>query len=283
MTGEIAVICSRADPASLNIYERLLELSSWRTQDGYSSNGRWRLIIHNELQTGLQGLDDRLADLGLKPDMVVFASRHEAKAALPWIGGHFTGKLEEGGCRLSAAAPDGLCSFLHNIALSGYAVSAEATHHGPVDLETPCFFAEIGSTLREWQDRQAGEAVARAILAIQAREHPVFLGFGGGHYVARQTDLIFKAAVDFGHLFSNYQMAGVNREVVEEARSKSGATYAYLDRKSLRSEERKRIERILEELGLPVLRSREIRAKFPLQDEGHVLLAGQGAGEIQEE
>jgi len=236
-----------------------------------------RLIIHDEKQTRLSGLDDRLSDLGLQPEMVVFASRHEAKAGLPWMGGHFTGILEDGLCRLSAAAPCGLCSFLHNIALPGFAVSAEATHHGPVDLKTPCFFAEIGSTLKEWQDRVAGEAVARAILALEEKELPVFLGFGGGHYVARQTQLIFNADVAFGHLFSNYQMAGVNRDVVAEACRKSKATYAYLDRKSLRSEERKRIEAILAELDLPVLRSREIRAKFPLPEKDQMHL------EIKEE
>ncbi|OPY55247.1 MAG: D-tyrosyl-tRNA(Tyr) deacylase [Methanosaeta sp. PtaU1.Bin112] len=201
--------------------------------------------------------------------MVVFASRHEAKAGLPWMGGHFTGMLEDGHCELSAASPCGLRSFLHNVSLPGFAVSAEATHHGPVELKTPCFFAEIGSTLMEWQDRQAADTVARAILTLECREKPVFLGFGGGHYMARQTELIFEADVAFGHLFSNYQMAGLNRDVVEEAISKSNASYAYLDRKSLRSGERKRIEGILAEVDLPVLRSREIRAKFPLQKEDH--------------
>jgi D-aminoacyl-tRNA deacylase len=198
--------------------------------------------------------------------MVVFASRHEAKAGLPWLGGHFTGMLQDGHCALSAASTCGLRSFLHilhNISLPGFAVSAEATHHGPVDLKTPCFFAEIGSTMKEWQDRQAAETVARAILALECRNLPVFLGFGGGHYVARQTELIFEADVAFGHLFSNYQMAGVNRDVVEEAVLKSNASYAYLDRKSLRSAERKRIEGMLADVGLPVLRSREVRSKFP--------------------
>ena len=269
MPGEIAVVCSRADPASLNIYERLLELRPWQYKESYSSCGRMRLIIHDEKQSRLSGLDGWLADLGLQPKMVVFASRHEAKAGLPWLGGHFTGIQEDGQSKLSASAPSGLRSFLHNIAnqaLPGFAVSAEATHHGPVDLKTPCFFAEIGSTLKEWQDRQAGEVVARAILALETKELPVFLGFGGGHYVARQTELMFKAEVAFGHLFSNYQMAGVNRDLVDEACQKSKATYAYLDRKSLRSEERKRMEGILAELDLPVLRSREIRAQFPLPE-----------------
>ncbi|TFH48036.1 MAG: hypothetical protein E4G89_06960, partial [Methanothrix sp.] len=130
MSGEIAVVCSRADPASLNIYERLLELLSWQCLEGYRSSGRFRLIIHDEKQSRLSGLDDRLAGLGLKPEMIVFASRHEAKAGLPWLGGHFTGILEDGQSKLSAASPRGLRSFLHNIAnqaLPGFAVSAEAT------------------------------------------------------------------------------------------------------------------------------------------------------------
>ncbi len=122
MPGEIAVVCSRADPASLNIYERLLELLSWQCHEGYSSYGRWRLIIHDEKQSRLSGLDDRLAGLGLQPEMVVFASRHEAKAGLPWLGGHFTGILEDGQSKLSAAAPCGLshfCITLHSSRLRG--------------------------------------------------------------------------------------------------------------------------------------------------------------------
>ncbi len=275
MSGEVAIVCSRADPASLNIFDCLLELEPWQEEVGYRRKGFFCLLVHDERQSTLSGLDDRLADLGLHPQTVVFPCRHEAKAALPWFGGHFTGTLQElqdghgqGRSQLSAAAPAGLRSFLHNIAAlapAGYIVSAEATHHGPVDMKTPCFFAEIGSTKEQWTDKKAGEAVARAIMALQPEKLPVFLGFGGGHYVQRQTELIFGSAVAFGHLFSNYQVGGLNREVVDDARCKSGAVYAYLDRKSLRSPDRKRIERILEELDLPVLRSREIRAQFPMQ------------------
>lgn len=269
MSGEIVVVCSTADPASLNIFERLLELADWQAQSGYRSCGRFRLLVHDGRQTALTGLDDRLVGLGLQPEMIVLASRHVAKAALPWLGGHFTGTIENGITSLSAAASAGLYSFLHNIAgagLSGFAISAEATHHGPTDVKTPCFFAEIGSTEREWSNRQAGEVVARSILALKAEDQPVFLGFGGGHYVARQTELIFSSSVAFGHLFSNYQIEGVNGAAVETARKRSNATYAYLDRKSLRSQERKRLEAILAELGLPVLRGREIRTQFPLNE-----------------
>lgn len=269
MNDEVAIVCSRADPASLNIFERLIELEPWEDRDGFLASGSWRLLIHEDRQSAMHGLDARLADLGLQPKIVVFASRHESKAGLPWFGGHFTGILENGQRELSAAAPGGLRSFLHNIrkmAPQGFIISAEATHHGPTDMRTPCFFAEIGSSEPQWRDPCAGEAVARAILSLDIKERPVFLGFGGGHYVQRQTDLMFESGVAFGHLFSSYKMADLDAALVEDARIKSGACYAYVDRKSLRSEERKRIIAILDELGLPMLRSREIRAKFPLRE-----------------
>lgn len=266
MKDEIAVICSRADPASLNIFESLLKLQDWKPGQGYLSSGRWRLLIHEGKQSTLSGVDELLEEQALEPEFIVFASRHEAKSALPWVGGHFTGTMEGEQFSFSAAAPFALRSFLQNlrqISLPGYAISAEATHHGPVDVGTPCFFAEIGSTEREWRDPEAGRAVAWSILALEDTHAPVFLGLGGGHYVARQTDLIFQSSAAFGHLFSNYQTENLNLDVLEEARLRSGATYAYLDRKSLRSQERKRLEGLLVEMDLPVLRSREIRDRFP--------------------
>jgi D-aminoacyl-tRNA deacylase len=266
MSDEVAIICSQADPASLNVAERLLELEAWKDQEGYKSSGSRALVIHNERQTSLRGLDARLKDLGLCPKVVVFASRHVSKAGLPWLGGHFTGVFENGQREISAAAPSGLRSFLQNIdrlAPEGFRISAEATHHGPTDMKTPSFFAEIGSSEPEWRDPRAGEAVARAILALEMKELPVALGFGGGHYVQRQTDLMLEVGIAFGHLFSSYQVGSLDAELVDDARRKSGASFAYLDRKSFRSEDKKKVLRILEVVGLPVLQSKEIRAKFP--------------------
>ncbi len=269
MMEEVAIICSRADPASLNIYERLLELEPWEEHDGYRRSGNRSLIIHNEKQSALRGFDAHLNGLGLHPGIVVFACRHESKAGLPWFGGHFTGIFDNIQRELSWASPAGLRSFLcniRNLAPEGFLVSAEATHHGPTDMRTPCFFAEIGSTMDQWCDAHAGEAAARAILGLEIRELPVFLGFGGGHYVQRQTDLMFEADIAFGHLFSSYNASWLDAQLVRDASQKSGASFAYIDRKSLRSADRLRIVSILEDLGLPILRSAEIRAKFPLPD-----------------
>jgi D-aminoacyl-tRNA deacylase len=130
-------------------------------------------------------------------------------------------------------------------------------------MTTPCFFAEIGSSEKQWSNPLAGESVARSILGLKPRELPVFLGIGGGHYVPRQTSLMLESKIAFGHMFSSYQVESLDRNILEEARDKSGASYAYLDRKSLRRENRDRILKLLEDMGLPVLRSKEIRARFP--------------------
>jgi D-aminoacyl-tRNA deacylase len=268
MIGEVVIICSRADPASLNIFECLQRLATWRNHDGYWAIDNWRLLIHEEKQIALSGIDDRLVDLGLHPEVLVFASRHVSKAGMPWLGGHFTGVYENGERDLSAAAPWGLRSFLCNLSRvvpQGFQISAEATHHGPTDMKTPSFFAEIGSSEMQWQDPLAVDAVARSILSLEQKDLPVFLGFGGGHYVQRQTELMLEAEIAFGHLFSKHKAIALDVDLVDDARQKSGAVYAYIDRKSLRSIERQRIEKILEELDLPIMRSKEIRARFPIR------------------
>jgi len=266
MRPELAVICSRADPASLNIAERLLELESWEDHGAYRSSGRKCLLIHDQRQTLLKGLDQHLAELGLRPEMVVFASRHESQARLPWLGGHFTGEIAPTSWALSAAAPWGLRSFLLNLikhAPQGFRVSAEATHHGPTDMRIPSFFAEIGSSEPQWRDTHVGEAVARAILDLKRKELPVFLGFGGGHYVQRQTSLMLDSDIAFGHLFSSYQTSALGPELLAEAAALSLAGYAYVDKKSFRSREKQQISELIRDLGVPLLESREIRERFP--------------------
>jgi D-aminoacyl-tRNA deacylase len=272
MNGQVLVICSRIDPASANIAGRLMELEDWDDRDGYHSFGNFRMICFDEELIRLRDLDDRIAKLGLRPDIVVFASRHKANDGRPWLGGHFTGNsgdaLMGGNPReLAVAAPAFLKSFYINlvgILPPEFEISVEATHHGPTDMTIPSFFAEIGSTNNEWIDKRAGVAVARSILGLEQKDLPVFLGFGGGHYVYRQTRLLQETGICFGHLFSNYQMDVLDLEMVEEARIKSGASYVYLDKKSLRSSQKKNIMAILDELGMEPLREGEIRKRFSL-------------------
>ncbi|HNT72289.1 MAG TPA: D-aminoacyl-tRNA deacylase [Methanothrix sp.] len=272
MIGEIVVVASEADPASLNIAHRLMELGSWEEGGAFRRLRNFRLLLLQERLIALRDLEERLRGMGLFPDLIVFASRHQAKDGNPRLCGHFSGNSGEavlGGRpkELAVAAPGALKSFISNLAFNpveGFEVTVEATHHGPTDLSTPSFFAEIGSGEREWTDRAAGEAVARAILDLEDPKSPAFLGFGGGHYATRQNRLLLETKIAFGHLFSKYQAGELEVGIVEEARRKSVAIGAYLDRKSLRSADRQKISEALEVIGLPALREGEIRELYPL-------------------
>lgn len=272
MNDEIVVIASTSDPASLNIADHLLELGSWEVVGAFRRFRNFRLVLLKERLIALEGLEERLRGMGLSPYLLVFASRHQAKDVAPRLCGHFSGNPGEavlgGKAReLAVPAPGALKSFISHLALSGvegFEVTVEATHHGPTDLGSPSFFAEIGSCEREWSDPVAGEAVARSILNLEDLQPPTFLGFGGGHYVTRQNRLLLETKIAFGHLFSKYQVVDIELEIVEEARRKSGAVGAYIDRKSLRSSEREKISEALEEIGLPEIREGEIRERYPL-------------------
>jgi D-aminoacyl-tRNA deacylase len=274
MTGEIVVVATRCDPASINIAESLMSLAPWEGEGGlFDSFKEHKLVVLEEKLISLQGLEERLRRMGLSPELIVFASRHQAKDAVPRLCGHFSGNPGEavlGGSsrELAVAAPTALKSFILNLAalpMEDFEVTIEATHHGPTDLSTPSFFAEIGSSPEDWIDPAAGEAVARSILELSDLNSPPFIGFGGGHYLKRQNQLLIETNIAFGHLFSNYQAGGLDVEVLEEARRKSGAVGAYLDRKSLRSADKRKIIEGLEEIGLPAMREGEIREIYPLE------------------
>ena len=189
MIGEIAVIATSTDPASLNIAERLMELGPWEDEGPFRRFQNYRLVILDEKLITFRNLEERLRGMGLFPGLLVFASRHQAKDACPRLCGHFSGNSGDalmGGTsrELAVAAPGALKSFISNLAESpveGFEVTVEATHHGPTDLAVPSFFAEIGSTELEWSNPDSGYAVARSILNLADTSSPAFLGFGGGH------------------------------------------------------------------------------------------------------
>jgi len=73
---------------------------------------------------------------------------------------------------------------------------------------------------------------------------------------------LFETGISFGHNFPKYKLEFVDEALIRQAIEKSKADFAYFDRKSMKSEERKRISEVLEKLGLRVLKESEIREKY---------------------
>nr|WP_174591432.1 cell division protein FtsZ [Methanocella conradii] len=270
MARTYTIVVSTVDAASVNIRDRLFELTHWEpVYDGdykvYKGDG-FVLVEIGDYHVFQDGLDDRLDSMGFKPEALIFASKHRSKENRKTLTVHFTGNIAEGkfGGRpyeLSTPAPRIAASILKSLksAISPFNVSYEATHHGPSSLKTPSVYVEIGSTMDEWSDKDAGRIVAQAILSVCEEEIPVYVGIGGNHYAPRETALALEAGVAFGHIIADHAVPLLTEAVLKQAFEKSGTNAAYLDRKSIPRDQRDRIEGMIRKLGYEIRHESELR------------------------
>ena len=166
-----------------------------------------------------------------------------------------------------------------------YDLTLEATHHGPV-LGTPTLYLEIGSTIEQWEDSRAARVWSKTIsqclgMAESSTKRDwdgsgnVMIGLGGGHYAPRHQAVISESDVWIGHILANYSMvfeeqdgnslppgpwAHAVKTAVESTRVAfpGGDIFAHLDRKSFKGWQRSALTTLLSELGVPVLRGKQI-------------------------
>ena len=250
---KITIICSVPDPASQNIKNHLLNFRKWE---------------HIEIPENCD------FSAVLPASIIIFASKHSSKEKINSLTVHCTGnpsnEVRLGGRpkELAVPSPAAMKSILQEMKLlagkkgMNYDITLEVTHHGPTELSVPSLYVEIGSTENEWKDTDAGEVVAKAILAVSFGKVQVAIGFGGGHYAIRQTGILLETAISFGHNFPKYQLNFVDETLIMQAVKKSNADFAYFDRKSMKSGDRNRISAILKKLGIRVIKESEIREQY---------------------
>lgn len=263
----IVIVCSSEDPASMNIFENLLGLRKWSERPPFLTCGRFAIMRIGEPLLYQDGIDARIKDLGIDPELIVFASKHKSESGRPTLSVHFTGNVDDalyGGRprELAVPAPHALRSALITLhSICPDEATMECTHHGPSNLSTPSMFIEIGSTEERWADPSRGRIVAEAILSIvpEGREK-VAVGFGGGHYAPKQTDVLLKYRVAFGHVFPTYQIGKLTPDIIGMAFRLSNADFGFIDKKSMRGDERRMLERMINDAGYDVITEKELAA-----------------------
>jgi D-aminoacyl-tRNA deacylase len=137
-----------------------------------------------------------------------------------------------------------------------YEVSYECTHHGP-SLNVPAMFAELGSSLEQWGDVKAAEAVAHAAVAaisnFDKSEARTVLGIGGPHYNMKFTRMALESQVAFGHMIPKHAIPSIDIEMLRQcvARTLEKTESALLDWKGIRGEHKLTVVNMLEEMRLP--------------------------------
>ncbi len=269
------ILASAADEASVNQRDALLALANWEVDGTFEGESAWRredtrLVTIQEHHLYRDHVDRDLREhFGDAPDLIVYLSKHRSESRTPSLTVHAIGNplgAEFGGKpqTLVPSAPRWMTAALRRLRREAqglaYAVTFEATHHGPY-LESPTFYIEQGSTEKEWADREAASAIARALLDLEPVDAPVGIGLGGGHYVPRHSDVAFGRRIAFGHLLSARALESITEDVLAQAIQKTaGASLAYVHRKSLSKPELRAWEERLEALGVRVVREADLDA-----------------------
>jgi D-aminoacyl-tRNA deacylase len=277
------IVCSTEDLASQNIKSNLIDLldPDERKVGDYTfyEAGEIGVIEVKERLIYADYLDERLKKLGLEFEEILFASRHSSKDKRKMFSVHVSGNVataDYGGKPYSLAKPSPIRIKNYVLALKDkldrkpeFQFTLEVTHHGPSEISTPSAFYEIGSTEEEWRDEEAGRIVAESM--IEAIRDPrsdwqVAVGVGGTHYAPRQTEIILTTTFTFGHNFAKYTFEGLNREILIKAVELSKAEYIVIDEKSTTSAIKSLIREVVDELGIQMLKSKDVKRKFKLAE-----------------
>ena len=257
----LGIVVSHADAASTHIGEHLRSLRDWETSvdetrsDAEGGGTVYRTdsvelrefeALHLDIEAAAEAFDE--------PDLLVFASKHAGETD-ELLTAHHTGNFgvaEFGGedgqfARACPGAHKAVVSALQRHAPPEYEVGMECTHHGPTEVGVPSMFVEVGSGEPQWEDPDAAEAAARAILdladepADKPRENGTrrhLLGVGGGHYAPRFERVVRETDWAVGHIAANWSLDALEEwadsdeerdAVLECAFRASAADYALME------------------------------------------------------
>jgi D-aminoacyl-tRNA deacylase len=264
----VLVVASKVDAAAQNIANELIRRHAFHQEDAGGSLFRNGEVFLKFVET--EGIYTNNLGIEQKFEAIIFGSRHRSESGEPTLTIHWTGnataKADFGGKpkTLCFADPPRLRAGL--LALDkerdamklNYAVSLEATHHGPTDFEAPTLFVEVGSTEREWNDLQAASVASEAIwvAATAPASGKIAVGFGGGHYCNKQCSAIRNDGYAFGHILSKYFFEDYDENIVRMAfdRTLGQCRTALIDWKGVRGTERSKLIDTLKQMNVEIVR-----------------------------
>ena len=208
-------------------------------------------------------------DSYFNPQAYVFLSRHSAESGIASLTAHttgnFSGEAKFGGAGGELGRGDAgllkdymMALWRRKEAVSDYQITLEATHHGPTSLSKPVLFVELGSTEKQWGDREAAKIVAESLIdALTHRQvwGKVAIGFGGTHYSEKFNEVVTTGGIAVSFIAPKYALDHVDERMVGQMiqRSTAPVKYALLDWKGL-GPHKDKIAKLVSQFGLEAIR-----------------------------
>jgi len=197
-------------------------------------------------------------------DYVIFASKHASEKHVPCLTVHATGNFSNNNDFGGRPAELSYCpasvmktAFIELKKMSArvprFSVSIEATHHGPTSINKPLFFIEVGSSEKEWRDETACGVIAEVInkvLKTRIKDYESVIGFGGGHYNNKLSEVQASSDLAVGHVCSRHNTRFLNEELIKQMINKTlPEPRSCLIEKGLKGKEKRLIINVLEKLN----------------------------------
>ncbi|UCC18257.1 MAG: D-aminoacyl-tRNA deacylase [Promethearchaeota archaeon] len=226
--------------------------------------------------------DLKLKESELKPDYLIFASRHTSKTTRPSFLVHTTGNWSKdpnfGGEPRELSRASALlhkAGFLSLIeqefpnTLTNFSLDIEITHHGPTKLEKPLVFMELGSSKTEWKIEEAGELLANTIIKAinkfvklkRDSNQEIGLGFGGTHYAPNYRRVIINSNIALSFICPKYHIQELDKEIIRKMINNTSeqVDYFIIDWKGTNSEDKKHLIPLLEEFEIPIKKTKDFK------------------------
>ena len=221
----------------------------------------------------------KVGGTNLKPDLIIFASRHTSKTARPAFLVHSTGNwgksadfggnpkdLSNTSALLHKAGFESLREQIEKFKIPDFSLDMEVTHHGPTTLDIPLIFMELGSSKQEWLIKEAGELVANAIVNAvfkyldfkEQNIQQIGLGFGGTHYAPNFNRLITNNNIALSFICPKYYIQELNEYIIRMMidNTLEKIDYFIVDWKGTNSQDKKHLIPLLEEFDIPIRKTR---------------------------
>lgn len=266
----IFFIASKMDVAGLNIARKLIELFEFKEGDElFLGNPVYVKRVKGSETAKLVFVNDepvKTQDIPYPSDLkiAIFISRHSSRSGTPTLSVHTPGNIGEaslGGIagKVSISPASAMKAALLEMKKAQeemslpYEVSYECTHHGP-SLDFPAMFVELGSSIDQWRDPKAAEAVARGAMAAAENEnvYPAALGVGGQHYNNKFTRIALTSDIAFGHMIPKYALNHIDEPMLRQCieRTVEKVEKIILDWKGMKGDDKGRLMEIIGRIGL---------------------------------
>jgi D-aminoacyl-tRNA deacylase len=266
------LVASKQDLASMTMANYLIHNKHFSVHDKNNSEEytsevykKIKLHISHENLLYIEELDTRYPH----SKAFIFLSKHRSESKIPTLTCHCTGNYADnpygGNSReLAISYPYLQKKYLKEInnskpALSYYEIVIEASHHGPTSLKKPVLFIEIGSTERQWIDRNAASIVCNCLLRVLVNGlgkcEKVGICLGGTHYPSKFNTLLLESEFGLAAVAPRHNLESVDKDMLNQmiAKSIERVTHIIVDWKGL-GKEKNRIMGLVEDTGLKVLR-----------------------------